>query len=394
MNGETLKYLQSEAARALLEAHLSDDPQAFALQMAQKGHPAAALATQLKMLQKASKKLPTWYAHQAILPPRAFEQCSSELAARLKFGQRGKRALDLTCGLGVDSHALAQRYDTVVALEANPGLAAVTTANFAAMHVDNVDVRNTSAESFLAAYDGPSFDLVFVDPDRRDKAGNRKFLLRDCQPDVVALLPRLRACARRILVKASPLLDVAATEVPAERITVLSIDGEVKEVLLQIGQQDAEAPEVGVRFFRENQLHEFHTRDLAAKVIPAMPEAISFVYEADPALYKARLFPQWWQARYPEVPVQFNHAEGYAFAQARLPDFPGRRFEVREALPYKPAVLKKRLKGRAMQLSRRNFDVPLAAVRKKLGIKEGGTDYLLLTRDPTGKRRAMFANRF
>ena len=52
-------------------------------------------ATQLKYLARAEAKLPTYGEAECILPPRAFEQASSERCA-LHKPIRGGRVLDLT----------------------------------------------------------------------------------------------------------------------------------------------------------------------------------------------------------------------------------------------------------------------------------------------------------
>ena len=63
---------------------------------------ASLVATQVKYLQRAKHKLPRLYEACCIIPPRAFEQSSSEECACVKAISGGS-LLDLTCGLGIDT---------------------------------------------------------------------------------------------------------------------------------------------------------------------------------------------------------------------------------------------------------------------------------------------------
>ncbi len=238
---EQINRLLSDEFAAAVEGNLGRDP----LQIALDGRvaDAAAVASQVKYLQRAQTKLPTWYSARCLLPALAFEQSSSEAsAARKRYS--GRVAVDLTCGLGVDAYFLARNFEHVIALERDEFLAAVARENFRRLGVPNVQIINTSTEDFLAsperfvasmpvhfadsmsanfvhspeAFDtssrpsdakfAPPFDLVYADPDRRSADGRKLVLLQDCSPDIMALLPDIERVAKRLVVKLSPLFDV------------------------------------------------------------------------------------------------------------------------------------------------------------------------------------------
>lgn len=399
MNAEERSWLQSPEGLALVESHLESDPVSFVLkhQKSAKEIPLSAVATQIKYLQRARTKLPSWYEARCILPPRAFEQCSSEKAAGLKPFVSGSRALDLTCGLGVDTRQLAGLFDEVVALEADPDLAAVTEWNLQRLGCNNVDLRNISAEDFIDAYDGPPFDLVFIDPDRRDKDGRRKYALADCRPDVLALREKLVKLGSRVMIKLSPMLDI--TELrrqldPIDRITVVAVDHECKEVLVELGASDGF--QLGVSCSRGGQTYRFEMEPFSINIPVSYPEEGEYAYEPDISLYKAGLTGNWWTTAYPDLPGGVNHPEGYYFSSELVEDFPGRVYEVQEVLRYQPQKIKQHLLAaghKRVNLSRRYFDVPLKKVRKQGGINEGGEAYLLLTLTPKRERIAILARR-
>ena len=132
---------------------------------------ARVVATQVKYLERARHKLPSFAAVQCILPPRAFEQASSEACTSCKRIE-GDSVLDLTCGLGVDAWALSRRFRQVTALERDPVLAAIAAENFSRLGVANVEVVNSSAEEFLQR-EGLHYDWIYVDPDRRNAEGRK-----------------------------------------------------------------------------------------------------------------------------------------------------------------------------------------------------------------------------
>ena len=83
-----------------------------------------------------------------------------------KFGQT-TRVLDLTCGLGFDSIAMANAGLRVHAIERDPLI-----ADFARHNLRNTNVVVDTADATTTDING--FDLVFIDPMRRDPESARK----------------------------------------------------------------------------------------------------------------------------------------------------------------------------------------------------------------------------
>ena len=148
--------------------------------------------------------------------------------------------LDLTGGLGVDSWALSQVAERVVYFERNEELAAAAGRNFQRLGAGNIDVR---CETVTPQTELPEADLIYADPARRDAAGRKVFLLEDCTPDILTLLPMLLRKAPAVLVKLSPMADLAMLAErfgPALReIHVVECDGEVKELLCLLLRDNA-----------------------------------------------------------------------------------------------------------------------------------------------------------
>lgn len=140
--------------------------------------------------------------------PTTRNQSVTELA-EVTIPSRGKVA-DLTGGLGVDSWAFSEVAEEVLYNEMNPALAAAARHNFKALGVTNIFIRNSEAtsDSLKDIFGDFRPDVIFLDPARRDSAGKKVFLLEDCSPDVLKILPELFGISRFILLKLSPMADI------------------------------------------------------------------------------------------------------------------------------------------------------------------------------------------
>lgn len=224
--------------REQIAVHLNDDPTKVALSLRENG---PLVATQIKYLQRARTKLPSYYAAQCILPPLSFEQSSSEESASLKH-YAGHTCLDLTCGLGVDTLQFSKHFDQVVTVEQSPELCEIARINFERLRARNIRIQSGTAEQFVADLIsgqesiGP-IDLIYIDPARRDSQGKKVWLLEACSPDVKRLLPSLLQLSPLVVIKASPLFDIdEAFRLFGEEcsVEIISVHGECKEVLMEI----------------------------------------------------------------------------------------------------------------------------------------------------------------
>ena len=144
---EQFELLMSGEVREAIRRNRERDPLEVALDK-RIVHPSL-VATQVKYLQRARRKLPSYAAAECILPPRAYEQSSSEAVAAVKR-LSGDRLLDLTCGLGVDSFLLARRFREVVTVERDPVLADIARENFRGVGVVGGGGVQAPAAAYLA----------------------------------------------------------------------------------------------------------------------------------------------------------------------------------------------------------------------------------------------------
>ncbi|MEM9722916.1 MAG: RsmD family RNA methyltransferase [Bacteroidota bacterium] len=402
MTQEEFEVLASGAYESLLQDNLDQDPAQFALYQKENFFPPSVLATQLKYLQKSREKLPTFFENHCLFLPKAFEQASSEETA-INRSYQGETCLDLTCGLGVDTLHFSKKFDRVVALESDPLLAQITQHNLQKLSISNVKLLNQRAEDFLSQPSEWTFDLIYVDPDRRTHAGKRAIRLEDCQPNVLELLPILCQRGKCILIKASPMLDLteAIRTFPSlQKLSVVSVKNEVKEVLLELGPSAPKELIREIQVIRRSEFQAFHFSESFLKELvgnPANPE-MKYIYEPDVAFYKARCTVPLFTRYFAGLAGEMNHPEGYFFSND-LEDpalFPGRVFERISTLSPQNSKLKRYLKGlgtKQIHVGKRHFPETAVKISRKLSLVAGGKEHLLFTEFPGRDFRAFHVRR-
>lgn len=334
---------------------------------------ASVVATQVKNLQKCRTKLPSYFAVQAIVPTLAYEQSSSEECA-LRKQLEGESVLDLTCGLGVDAFALSKRFKHVVTIERNEMVAEVARENFRRLGAENIEVVTSSAEEYLATCT-EHFDWCFSDPDRRGAKGEKLVRLEDCSPDVVALMPTLQKVAERICIKCSPLFDVDEAFRLFGDCTVetVSLGGEAKEVNLYI---DGSAPHLTAVAVGVGEVSTSVEERNSAKW-SAQPLDLSqyrYITLPDVALQHSRMVAVAFEGK---CDVWSNN--GVALSVERPEGVLGRTFEV-EAIYEIDAAFKKMMRGRKVEIYRRDFPMANAEICKRYRCSEGGKERWCFTR--------------
>ena len=332
------------------------------------------VATQVKYRERAQHKLPAFAAAGAILPPRAFEQASSEACALAKE-LAGERVLDLTCGLGVDAWALSRRFRHVTTLERDPVLAAVAAENFARLGVANIEVINCAAEEYVQRA-GLQFDWIYADPDRRSAEGRKLVRLEECSPDIMALLPRLREVAPKLCIKNSPLFDCeeAFRIFGRCRVEVLSAGDECKEVVVYA---DGSEPTLSAAAVGRGRFAVTRAEAETARPLPAAfdPERYRWLVLPDVALRKARIARLRLAGR-----ADLWSENGFGFAAEAFDDPLVRLLPIERIEPFDPKRLRRELKGSRAEVLKRDFPLAQEELMRRLGLRPGGDRQLAFTK--------------
>lgn len=371
MKREELEILLKPEVREAIKTNLERDPLKVALD---KSVPhAREVATQVKYLQRARKKLPTLFKAQAIIPDRGFEQSSSEESAAAK-PLEGETLLDMTCGLGIDTLHFSHRFKRVISLERDEVLSDIVRENLRRMGIDNVEVITTSAEEYLDSC-REHFDWIYVDPDRRTEDGKRMVRLEDCSPNVITLRDKMLSIGNKIAIKNSPLFDVeeAFRLFPEASVEVVSLAGECKEVMIYIDSEPAHIAAHAIGRGRVEILRS-EIEDCICKE-SFSPENYNYLIIPDVALQKARIVAQ---ALHKEADVWSNNSFGFAH---NLPQNAiGRVERISRIELFDIKQLKREFKGVGCDITLREFHMSVDELRKRCGMKSGDKQKLAFTK--------------
>ncbi len=377
----------NDATRQFVFAHQRDDVRALALHGAPTGVDLRYALQQIAARQILTDKVPSWACCPEVeFPPHlSVEQCSSEAAARYKSGLlSGCSLVDLTGGLGVDCHFLSQRFAQTDYVEREPNLAALAEQNFAVLG-DKIGVHCADCEAFLPTM--PPVDAIYLDPARRDVAGRKTVALADCTPNVADLQELLLEKAQQVLVKLSPMLDIAllVRELRCVKaVHIVAVGNECKEVLALLERDFVGEPTIFAVNLPDNEVFAFRLSDEKQAACLWADRLQRYLYEPNAALLKAGAFRS--------VAVRYNlhklHINSHLYTSNEfLPNFPGRQFEVVGAAPFDKKIGKTLLADVAKaNLTVRNFPLSVADLRKKLRLTEGGDIYLFATTLADGQR--------
>ena len=387
---------------------------------------------QIRGRKMARVKLPRWASIDGIIyPPHiSMEQCSSEatalykaeLAERLlnqqkikicefttkdtvapKFAKnegtcenQGKVGFaDLTGGFGVDFSYIAERLGVrAMYVERQEHLCEKAKENFLRLGLANAEVKNGDGIEVLHTLEHLS--LIFIDPARRDDAGNKVVSLKDCTPDVTVLQEEMLSKADYVVIKLSPMLDWhrAISELSHVReVHIISVNNECKELLLvlsarNMGDMEASSADgevkrtVNLRIYCINDAQSFvcdesDMETSSVKIAPSTLDEMQYLYEPNASLMKAGCFGVLTDRYEAKMLSRNSHL---FVSREPVEAFPGRSFRIIAVSSFNKKELKRHLSGiTKANIATRNFPLSVAELRKRLKLKDGGETYIFAT---------------
>ena len=314
--------------------------------------------------------------------------------------------VDLTGGFGVDFSYIASRLGVKsMYVERQAHLCEAAKENFGRLGLKNAIVNNGDGievlHSFASKKEAAASDslgitedqsqsllktnlglkLIFIDPARRDDAGNKVVSLKDCTPDVTLLQEEMLSKADYVIIKLSPMLDWhrAISELSCvKEVHIISVNNECKELLLVLSAQNMG----NLRIYCVNDAQSFvcEESDMEAssvKIAPSTLEEMQYLYEPNASLMKAGCFSVL-SERYDARMLSKN---SHLFVSRNpIAAFPGRSFRIIAISSFNKKELKRHLSGiTKANIATRNFPLSVAELRKRLKLKDGGETYIFAT---------------
>ncbi|MBW3088624.1 SAM-dependent methyltransferase [Bifidobacterium sp. 82T24] len=359
-------------------------------------------------------------------------------------GHSDTTLIDLTGGFGVDFSYMARAFTRGIYVERQARLCEVAEHNMAILGLDNVTIVNADAEDFLRRPDdttdgmattNPSSTMIVIDPARRDAHGARTYAIADCTPDVLALEDELLERATTVMVKLSPMLDWRKTvrdlggPATVREVHIVSTGNECKELLVVLRRRAANATDDATGRYllmtcvNDSQVVQYHidesleiladddNADDGGNTVVDSRNAVGdvdapnddvdtsddtergnrYVYEPNASVMKAGCFALL-ERRYGVRQIGPNSHLFVADRPAQ--DFPGRGFVVDAVTGMGKRELKGALGGIThANIGTRNFPMNVAALRRKLKLKDGGDTYIFATTDATGRHMLLITRK-
>ena len=329
--------------------------------------------------------------------------------------------VDLTGGFGVDFSYIASRLGVKsMYVERQTHLCEAAKENFGRLGLKNAIVKNGDGIEVLHSFASKKDDaaseslgiteeqpqsllktnlglkLIFIDPARRDDAGNKVVSLKDCTPDVTVLQEEMLSKADYVIIKLSPMLDWhrAVSELNCvQEVHIISVNNECKELLLVLSARnmgemeassaDGEVKHAGnLRIYCVNDAQSFVCDELdmessSVKIAPSTLEEMQYLYEPNASLMKAGCFGVL-SERYDARMLSKN---SHLFvSRGPIAAFPGRSFRIIAISSFNKKELKRHLSGiTKANIATRNFPLSVAELRKRLKLKDGGETYIFAT---------------
>lgn len=314
--------------------------------------------------------------------------------------------VDLTGGFGVDFSYIASRLGVKsMYVERQAHLCEAAQENFGRLGLMNAIVKNGDGievlHSFASKKEAAASEslgitedqsqsllktnlglkLIFIDPARRDDAGNKVVSLKDCTPDVTLLQEEMLSKADYVIIKLSPMLDWhrAVSELNCvQEVHIISVNNECKELLLVLSARNMG----NLRIYCVNDAQSFVCEESdmessSVKIAPFTLEEMQYLYEPNVSLMKAGCFGVL-SGRYDARMLSKN---SHLFvSMAPIEAFPGRSFRIIAISSFNKKELKRHLSGiTKANIATRNFPLSVAELRKRLKLKDGGETYIFAT---------------
>lgn len=344
--------------------------------------------------------------------------------------------VDLTGGFGVDFSYIASRLGVKsMYVERQAHLCEAAKENFGRLGLKNAIVKNGDGievlHSFASKKEAAASDslgitedqsqsllktnlglkLIFIDPARRDDAGNKVVSLKDCTPDVTLLQEEMLSKADYVIIKLSPMLDWhrAVSELNCvKEVHIISVNNECKELLLVLSARnmggmeassadgesgedeidgaegtDGEVKHAGnLRIYCINDAQSFVCDELdmessSVKIAPSILEEMLYLYEPNASLMKAGCFSVLSERYGARMLSKNSHL---FMSREPIAAFPGRSFRIIAVSSFNKKELKRYLSGiTKANIATRNFPLSVAELRKRLKLKDGGETYIFAT---------------
>ena len=342
------------------------------------------IVQQIKGRKTAQKKFPFLKEDHLVFPPNLnLEQASSQSTAEYKGKNLiGKSFLDLTAGFGIDAYFLSQNFEEVTLVEQNSDLIKIVEHNWKVLN-RKANFINQNLEEYIESLREPKtdtytkFDVIYLDPARRDQNNKKKFLLEDLSPNLLEIEEKLRSISDKTIVKLSPLIDISylVSELKnINEIKIIAVRNEVKELVLIMENKEKKEKSKDTKITCVNL--ESHEPEFSFVIneeknaSSEFSESSNFLYIPNNSILKAGAF----NIISEKFGLKKLHPNTHFYtSENKIENFPGRVLQV-EKIDGKDLK-----KNDQFNIISKNYPLKPEEIKKKYKLKDGGKNYLIFT---------------
>ena len=337
------------------------------------------IVQQIKGKQVAHKKFPFLLKEGIIFPPQLnLEQSSSDKTAEYKSNLlKGKKFVDLTSGFGIDAYFLSKNFDNITLVERNTDLLKIVENNWEILG-RKARFMNQELEDFLQN-NQEQFDVVYLDPARRDEQKKKVFLLEDLSPNILEIQEQLLSISEKVIIKLSPLIDLkylVSVLKNVFQIDIIAVKNDVKEVVIYLSKKESSKIICNcVNLESGENSFQYHFGE-EENAISDFGEPEKYIYIPNNAVLKAGIFNLIGE----RFRLEKLHPNTHIYtSNKKNNDFPGRILNM-EVVDSK--FIKKK---EQYNIISKNYPLKPEEIRKKYQLKDGGEAYLIFTQSKKGK---------
>lgn len=355
------------------------------------------IVNQINAYQKLKHKLPFWADIPELIYPSivSFEQCSSSETALFKatiLKENCNHIIDITGGFGIDTYYLSQKCREITHVERNKELSEIVQHNFQKLNVENCKFVIDDSIEYLRSCK-VNFDLLYVDPARRDSENNKVVLVNHCEPNLYENFELFKSKSKQILAKFSPMLDIhhIISELKPQKIFIVSVKNECKEILVfwdfQTEQEKTLIDTINIHSSLI-QMNSFEYKSENLNINYQEPQL--YIYEPNSSIMKSGCVDQLAK----ELNLPKLHPNTHLFtSEFLIKNFPGRIYKVITPCTYSEKSVKKYITDSKAQITTRNFGESVEEIRKKLKLKDGGDKTIIATSSIHNKKLILLTER-
>jgi hypothetical protein len=251
-------------------------------------------------------------------------------------------------------------------------------SNLSALTINNVVCINDDSIKWIKEQNSIP-DLIYLDPARRGKGGNKTYFLEDTEPNPIEIIKNVKHNYKYALIKTSPMLDItkAISQLQdVKEVHIVSVKNECKELLFLLEKDYSSDIHYHTVNF-ENNSSKKEILFLENTGAMQFSEPKKYIYEANASINKLGF----WNSLASRYSLSALDSNTHIFTSDNLiSDFPGRIFTLESITKINRKEISRAIPSCKANISIKNVPIDINSFKKKTALTEGGDIFLYVVK--------------